>query len=138
MQAFAEAAYRGCAEGKHVVALEHEQKEQKEKKEKEEKERKKKEEEEEGGGGGGGEGMEQTKSSLFPSTPLVPTGLGLLASEDVAYLLAFSVIMLNTSLHNPNIGEDKKMKIEDFVKTNADYGREVSRGVKLPTSYLHR
>ena len=43
-------------------------------------------------------------------------------TEDQAYLLAFSLIMLNTDLHNPSIKH--KMTCEQFVKNNSDTGLE--------------
>ncbi|OWZ19865.1 hypothetical protein PHMEG_0005820 [Phytophthora megakarya] len=60
----------------------------------------------------------------------------LMASVDVAYLLSFSLIMLNTDLHNPNIRSDKKMKLPDFIKNNKNYGQEVSKGLDLPEDFL--
>ncbi|RLN06641.1 hypothetical protein BBJ28_00010986 [Nothophytophthora sp. Chile5] len=60
----------------------------------------------------------------------------LMASVDVAYLLSFSLIMLNTDLHNPNIRGDKKMKLGDFLKNNKNYGQEVSKGQDLPDDFL--
>ncbi|KAH7473956.1 ARF guanine-nucleotide exchange factor GNOM [Phytophthora ramorum] len=60
----------------------------------------------------------------------------LMASVDVAYLLSFSLIMLNTDLHNPNIRSDKKMKLIDFIKNNKNYGQEVSKGQDLPEDFL--
>ncbi|KAL3669772.1 hypothetical protein V7S43_005152 [Phytophthora oleae] len=60
----------------------------------------------------------------------------LMASVDVAYLLSFSLIMLNTDLHNPNIRLDKKMKLIDFIKNNKNYGQEVSKGLDLPEDFL--
>ncbi|TDH69531.1 hypothetical protein CCR75_003943 [Bremia lactucae] len=60
----------------------------------------------------------------------------LMASVDVAYLLSFSLIMLNTDLHNPNIRLEKKMKLEDFIKNNKNYGNEVSKGLDLPDEFL--
>mmetsp|Transcript_8264 Transcript_8264/g.15570 ORF Transcript_8264/g.15570 Transcript_8264/m.15570 type:complete len:1619 (-) Transcript_8264:17-4873(-) len=46
-------------------------------------------------------------------------------ASDAAYLLSFSIIMLNTDLHNRNIRPDRKMKVEDFIKNNTDYGRDI-------------
>jgi brefeldin A-inhibited guanine nucleotide-exchange protein len=43
-------------------------------------------------------------------------------NEDHAYLLAFSLIMLNTDLHNPSIKH--KMTCEQFVKNNTNTGLE--------------
>ena len=59
-----------------------------------------------------------------------------MASADVAYLLSFSIIMLNTDLHNPNIKEDKKMTLDDFIRNNRNYGMEVSAGRDLPNTLL--
>jgi brefeldin A-inhibited guanine nucleotide-exchange protein len=40
------------------------------------------------------------------------------ASADMAFILAFSTIMLQTNLHNPAIREDKRMTKEQFIKQN--------------------
>jgi len=40
------------------------------------------------------------------------------ASADMAFILAFSTIMLQTNLHNPAIREDKRMTKEEFIKQN--------------------
>lgn len=50
---------------------------------------------------------------------------GQLASADVAYLLSFSIIMLNTDLHNPNIRPEKRMTPPDFVRNNRNYGKDI-------------
>nr|CCA17501.1 conserved hypothetical protein [Albugo laibachii Nc14] len=60
----------------------------------------------------------------------------LMASPDVAYLLSFSLIMLNTDLHNPNILPEKKMSCQDFIRNNTNYGEEVSRAQDLPSEFL--
>lgn len=60
----------------------------------------------------------------------------LMASVDVAYLLSFSLIILNTDLHNSSIRADKKMKLTDFIKNNKNYGSEVSKGLDLPDDFL--
>ena len=58
-------------------------------------------------------------------------------ASDAAYLLSFSIIMLNTDQHNDNIREDRKMSKEDFVKNNTDYGRDITdKGKELPRDYL--
>lgn len=58
-------------------------------------------------------------------------------ASDGSYLLSFSIIMLNTDLHNDNIREDRKMKLGDFIKNNADYGRDITdKGKELPPEYL--
>ena len=40
------------------------------------------------------------------------------ASADMAFILAFSTIMLQTNLHNPAIKEDKRMTKDQFIKQN--------------------
>jgi len=58
-------------------------------------------------------------------------------ASDAAYLLSFSIIMLNTDQHNDNIREDRKMSAEDFVKNNTDYGADITeKGHELPADYL--
>mmetsp|Transcript_31336 Transcript_31336/g.37283 ORF Transcript_31336/g.37283 Transcript_31336/m.37283 type:complete len:1900 (-) Transcript_31336:92-5791(-) len=39
-------------------------------------------------------------------------------SADTAFILAFSVIMLQTDLHNPSIKPEKKMTIDGFIRQN--------------------
>lgn len=51
---------------------------------------------------------------------------------DAAFILAFSIIMLNTDLHNPQIREDKRMKKSDFVRNN----RKINGGADLPLPFL--
>ena len=36
----------------------------------------------------------------------------------MAFILAFSTIMLQTNLHNPAIRDDKRMTREQFIKQN--------------------
>lgn len=58
-------------------------------------------------------------------------------ASDAAYLLSFSIIMLNTDQHNDNIREDRKMKCVDFVKNNTDYGRDITeKGKEFPREFL--
>ncbi|CAN0123497.1 unnamed protein product, partial [Ectocarpus sp. 13 AM-2016] len=66
----------------------------------------------------------------------VEAARGMLASADVAYLLSFSVIMLNTDLHNPNIRPEKRMSCGAFVRNNENYGGDISGGRDLPADYL--
>ena len=40
-------------------------------------------------------------------------------TADSAFILAFSIIMLNTDLHNPAIREDRKMTIASFIRMNS-------------------
>ncbi|KAL5282517.1 IQSEC1.2 family protein [Megaselia abdita] len=39
-----------------------------------------------------------------------------LRSSDTIFVMAFAIIMLNTDLHTPNLKQDRKMKVEDFIK----------------------
>lgn len=58
-------------------------------------------------------------------------------ASDAAYLLSFSIIMLNTDRHNTNIREDRKMSCEAFIKNNSDYGRDITEpGKEFPPEYL--
>ncbi|KAL7470817.1 hypothetical protein ACHAXS_011093 [Conticribra weissflogii] len=58
-------------------------------------------------------------------------------ASDAAYLLSFSIIMLNTDLHNDNIRADRKMKLEDFIRNNTNYGKDITdEGKDLPRDYL--
>ena len=43
---------------------------------------------------------------------------GVFQSADTAFILAFSVIMLQTDLHNPNIKPEKKMTVDMFIRNN--------------------
>ena len=49
---------------------------------------------------------------------------------DTCYLLSFSIIMLNTALHNPNV--KKKITCEQFVAQN----RGINSGKDLPRDIL--
>ncbi|GAB2271567.1 Brefeldin A-inhibited guanine nucleotide-exchange protein 2 [Dionaea muscipula] len=52
------------------------------------------------------------------------------SSADTAYVLAYSVILLNTDSHNPMV--KKKMSAEDFIKNN----RGIDDGKDLPEEYM--
>mmetsp|Transcript_20608 Transcript_20608/g.29575 ORF Transcript_20608/g.29575 Transcript_20608/m.29575 type:complete len:1961 (+) Transcript_20608:126-6008(+) len=52
-------------------------------------------------------------------------------SADAAFILAFSIIMLNTDLHNPSMTSNR-MKVEDFIRNN----RGINGGEDLPREYL--
>jgi cytohesin len=51
-------------------------------------------------------------------------------NTDTCYVLSFSIIMLNTSLHNPNVKD--KPTVERFVSMN----REINNGGDLPQDLL--
>lgn len=53
-------------------------------------------------------------------------------TPDAGFVLAFSTIMLNTDLHNPNMDDAKRMKVGDFVRNN----RGIDGGDDLPRPFL--
>ncbi|KAH3677036.1 hypothetical protein WICMUC_001942 [Wickerhamomyces mucosus] len=55
---------------------------------------------------------------------------GVFANADTAYVLAYSVVMLNTDQHSKNVKH--RMTIEDFIKNN----RGIDDGKSLQDSYL--
>eukprot|EP00656_Telonema_subtile_P027852 TRINITY_DN3003_c0_g2_i2.p1 TRINITY_DN3003_c0_g2~~TRINITY_DN3003_c0_g2_i2.p1 ORF type:complete len:610 (-),score=173.59 TRINITY_DN3003_c0_g2_i2:126-1955(-) len=68
--------------------------------------------------------MQAFASQLFEHAP------GPLANEDAAYVLAFSVIMLNTDLHNASV--PRKMSLQSWFKNNS----KINDGGDLPGEYL--
>ena len=57
---------------------------------------------------------------------------GIFASADAVYILAFSVIMLNTDAHNPAIKKQNKMTRQQFVSNN----RGINDGGDIDAKYL--
>ena len=55
---------------------------------------------------------------------------GAFANADTAYVLAYSVIMLNTDAHNPQVKH--RMTLQDFIKNNAG----IDDGGNLPEDFL--
>mmetsp|Transcript_22366 Transcript_22366/g.31180 ORF Transcript_22366/g.31180 Transcript_22366/m.31180 type:complete len:822 (-) Transcript_22366:53-2518(-) len=53
-------------------------------------------------------------------------------NPDTAYVLAFSLIMLNTDAHNKAIPPEKKMTKQQFVRNN----KGINQGKDLPEAYL--
>ncbi len=53
-------------------------------------------------------------------------------TADAAFILAFSVIMLNTDLHNPAIKEERRMTKEGFLRNN----RGICDGKDMPPEFL--
>lgn len=53
-------------------------------------------------------------------------------TADVAFILAFSIIMLNTDLHNPAIKEERRMTREGFIRNN----RGIADGQDLPDELI--
>ncbi|GBE58556.1 Sec7 domain-containing protein [Babesia ovata] len=60
----------------------------------------------------------------------VKPGFAYVANADVIFVLSYSIIMLNTDLHNSQI--KKKMKLEDFVRNN----KGINNGKSLPFEFL--
>ncbi|KAL8697076.1 MAG: hypothetical protein Q9201_007323 [Fulgogasparrea decipioides] len=54
------------------------------------------------------------------------------ANADTAYVLAYSVIMLNTDQHSSKLKANKRMTVEDFIKNN----RGINDNADLPDEYL--
>ncbi|KAG3093438.1 hypothetical protein PI124_g16700 [Phytophthora idaei] len=71
--------------------------------------------------------MEKFAERFFNSCPP-----GLFPSADTAFILAFSIIMLQTDLHNPSIAEEKKMDKSGFLRNN----RGINDGKDLPEDYM--
>uniref|UniRef100_A0AAV1UUN7 SEC7 domain-containing protein n=1 Tax=Peronospora matthiolae TaxID=2874970 RepID=A0AAV1UUN7_9STRA len=71
--------------------------------------------------------MEKFAERFFSSCPP-----GLFPSADTAFILAFSIIMLQTDLHNPSIAEEKKMDKAGFLRNN----RGINDGKDLPEDYM--
>lgn len=57
---------------------------------------------------------------------------GSFANADTAYVLAFSVIMLNTDAHSSTLAKQKRMSKEDFLKNN----RGIDDGNDLDAAFL--
>ncbi len=53
-------------------------------------------------------------------------------TADAAFILAFSIIMLNTDLHNPAIKEERRMTKEGFLRNNSG----ICDGKDLPAEFL--
>jgi hypothetical protein len=70
--------------------------------------------------------MEAFAAALFKANPEP------FANADAAYTMAFSIIMLNTDLHNPGVVH--KMTIEQFISNN----RKINGGGDLPRPFLER
>merc|ERR1719421_790134 len=57
---------------------------------------------------------------------------GTFANADTAFVLAFSVVMLQTDLHNPNIKPERKMTKKGFLRNN----QGIDAGQDLPAEFL--
>ena len=56
------------------------------------------------------------------------------SSPDTAYVLAFSVIMLNTDAHSSQIPAERKMTLAEFLRNN----RGIDNGTDLPDDFMSR
>mmetsp|Transcript_2992 Transcript_2992/g.4104 ORF Transcript_2992/g.4104 Transcript_2992/m.4104 type:complete len:1856 (-) Transcript_2992:123-5690(-) len=54
-------------------------------------------------------------------------------SADTAFILGFSVIMLNTDLHNPSIKPERRMTLDSFIRNNRGIS---ANGGDLPVDFL--
>ncbi|KAL8858927.1 MAG: hypothetical protein Q9178_004606 [Gyalolechia marmorata] len=54
------------------------------------------------------------------------------ANADTAYVLAYSVILLNTDQHSSKLVKNKRMTLDDFIKNN----RGINDNANLPDEYL--
>lgn len=59
-----------------------------------------------------------------------PSAKATFSSQDACYILAFSTLMLNTDLHNPQVKH--KMTLPDFLRNN----RGINDGKDVPEEYL--
>ncbi|RHZ59918.1 hypothetical protein Glove_360g53 [Diversispora epigaea] len=69
--------------------------------------------------------METFAATYFATGPLE------VGSQDATFVLSYSVIMLNTDLHNPQVR--RRMTIEDYMKNL----RNVNNGKNFSSEYLH-
>lgn len=53
-------------------------------------------------------------------------------SADVAYIISFSILMLNTDLHNPSVPLKNKMTVAEFIRNN----RGINGGLDIPSEHL--
>ncbi|DAZ96264.1 TPA: hypothetical protein N0F65_008297 [Lagenidium giganteum] len=67
--------------------------------------------------------------AYFAANPKDPT----CTSEDAVYMLAFSIVLLNTDAHNPHLAKRFKMRKEDFIR---NHQRLVVNGEKIPSEPL--
>ncbi|KAL8453879.1 hypothetical protein Emag_001687 [Eimeria magna] len=72
--------------------------------------------------------LTQQLSQFTPTQP--PHGYVLMLHKDTVFVLAYSIIMLNTDQHNSQVRS--KMRVEDFLKNN----RGINNGSDLPSFFL--
>lgn len=61
---------------------------------------------------------------------------GIIENSEVLYVLMFATIMLNTDRHNPNIKPEKKMTVDQFVRSNTNYKQDCKQTIPIPRDYL--
>ncbi|KAK4508835.1 uncharacterized protein ATC70_013458 [Mucor velutinosus] len=76
-----------------------------------------------------GEGQKIDRFMLKFAERYVHGNPGAFANAETAYVLAYSVIMLNTDLHSPHV--KRRMTLEDFIKNNRgiDDGNDIPREI---------
>jgi brefeldin A-inhibited guanine nucleotide-exchange protein len=76
-----------------------------------------------------GEGQKIDRFMLKFAERYVHGNPGVFANAETAYVLAYSVIMLNTDLHSPHV--KRRMNLDDFIKNNRgiDDGADISRDI---------
>lgn len=77
-----------------------------------------------------GEGQKIDRFMLKFAERYVDQNPTIFAKADTAYVLAYSIIMLNTDLHSSQI--KKKMTLEEFIENNAG----IDNGKDLPAAYM--
>ncbi|KAI8641128.1 hypothetical protein BD408DRAFT_368798 [Parasitella parasitica] len=77
-----------------------------------------------------GEGQKIDRYMLKFAERYVHGNPGVFANAETAYVLAYSVIMLNTDLHSPHV--KRRMTLEDFIKNN----RGIDDGADIPRDIL--
>ncbi|CAB55182.1 ArfGEF [Schizosaccharomyces pombe] len=77
-----------------------------------------------------GEAQKIDRFMLKFAEKYIDDNLGVFKNADTAYILAYSIIMLNTDLHSPQV--KNRMTCQDFIKNN----RGVDDGANLSDSFL--
>lgn len=77
-----------------------------------------------------GEGQKIDRFMLKFAERYVDQNVGIFAKADTAYVLSYSIIMLNTDLHSSHI--KNKMTLQEFIENNAG----IDNGNDLPEDYI--
>ena len=70
----------------------------------------------------------QFSKEVYKQCPELPFKGG----EDTAFVLSFSLIMLNTDLHSARIADDRRMTFPEFLTNN----RDIDAGSPLPEPFM--